>query len=365
MKKRTLVFGLLAVVLAFTSYADDGALRNKRILQLPTATPVSGDFIPFYDVSANDVRKFNASFMPASGGDITAGASGTAGTVNIFPGTASKGKVTLTTSDNSGNTTTSVNVAAQSGARTYTVPDAGASASFIMTQGAQTITGAKSFATSVLATGGVLDAGASGAAGTLSVYPTTAAKGKLTLTAADASGNTTSNVNLAAQSGARTYTIPDAGGSASFFMSNRLGARFKICGEGTTINNNSVAYGPSLTLTANTDNGLPCDINAAGDTTESNVDESLFTNNNFKVVGMVCRNEADANADISFTLHDDTAALSPSVTCTIADGDRDCVAAVSSEPATVAAGSKLAVIAASTSNIGDNNGFVCDVQVVF
>ena len=72
-------------------------------------------------------------------GAVTAGQSGTAGTLKAFAGTAAKGALTLTTSDNSGNTTTNVNAAAQGGARTYTIPDAGASADFMLsaqTQGA-------------------------------------------------------------------------------------------------------------------------------------------------------------------------------------------------------------------------------------
>jgi hypothetical protein len=66
---------------------------------------------------------------------LQAGQSGTAGTITLYPATASKGDTTLTMSNNSGNTTTNVNVAAQAGARTYTVPDAGASAAFLMSIG--------------------------------------------------------------------------------------------------------------------------------------------------------------------------------------------------------------------------------------
>ena len=73
------------------------------------------------------------------------GASGTAGVFQQFPGTASKGKTTFATTDNSGDTATDIVVAAQSGARTYTIPDAGASASVVMTQGTQTVAGVKTF----------------------------------------------------------------------------------------------------------------------------------------------------------------------------------------------------------------------------
>lgn len=70
------------------------------------------------------------------------GASGTAGKLRVFPTTALKGKLEVTVSDASTDTLTTVNVAAQAGARTYTVPDAGASASFVMTgSAAQVIAG--------------------------------------------------------------------------------------------------------------------------------------------------------------------------------------------------------------------------------
>lgn len=79
--------------------------------------------------------------------NLKAGASGTAGTVDVFPTTAAKGKTEFTAADNSGDTTTAIATAAQTGARTYTVPDAGGSASFVMTAGAQTVAGAKTFST--------------------------------------------------------------------------------------------------------------------------------------------------------------------------------------------------------------------------
>lgn len=70
--------------------------------------------------------------------NVDAGASGTAGSVDVFPATASKGKLAITAADSTGNTTTTIVNAEQAGARTYTIPDAGASASFLMTEGAQT-----------------------------------------------------------------------------------------------------------------------------------------------------------------------------------------------------------------------------------
>jgi hypothetical protein len=158
-------------------------------------------------------------------------ATGTAGTVTVFPGTTTTGSTTLTATANSGNTVTNINTAAQAGARTYTVPDAGGSASFLLTVSAGTtgqiltgVTGAApafsgtpSGLTSIEAT--TVTAGlATGTAGTIQVFPGTTTTGSTTLTATANSGNTTTNINTAAQAGARTLTVPDPGGNANFLM---------------------------------------------------------------------------------------------------------------------------------------------------
>ncbi len=66
--------------------------------------------------------------------NIDAGKSGQVGTVDLFPPTASKGKVQHKAADSAGNTTTTITNASQAAARTYTIPDAGASADFVMTR---------------------------------------------------------------------------------------------------------------------------------------------------------------------------------------------------------------------------------------
>jgi hypothetical protein len=64
--------------------------------------------------------------------NVDAGASGTAGSVDIFPATAARGKVSITAANSAGDTTTTIVNASQAGARTFTIPDPGASASFAM-----------------------------------------------------------------------------------------------------------------------------------------------------------------------------------------------------------------------------------------
>lgn len=79
-----------------------------------------------YDASENEITALS------SATELVAGASGTAGDILVYPTTASKGKTKLTASDNSGDTTTVINTAAQADARTYTIPDAGASGKFLL-----------------------------------------------------------------------------------------------------------------------------------------------------------------------------------------------------------------------------------------
>lgn len=120
---------------------------------------------------------------------LNVGASGTAGTINVFPTTAAKGKLVITAGDSAGDTLTSIVNASQAAARTYTIPDAGASASFVMTQGAQTLVGVKTFTNqpvlsagsssadnttyTVVAKGPLLKQGANGKVGTFVANGTT------------------------------------------------------------------------------------------------------------------------------------------------------------------------------------------------
>jgi len=76
--------------------------------------------------------------------NINAGASGTAGTLKVFPTTASKGDLKVVATANTGNTETTITNAAQAAARTYTVPDGGASANFVLSTGTSTATTATS-----------------------------------------------------------------------------------------------------------------------------------------------------------------------------------------------------------------------------
>lgn len=163
--------------------------------------------------------------------NLDAGASGVAGSVDIFPTTASKGKLTLTKSDNTNNDTTTINVAAHGQATTITVPDGGqAAASVVLTEGAQTLNGTKTIPALVTTN---LDAGASGTAGTVDVFPTTALKGKLSLTKSDNTNDDTTTINVAGQAAAQTLTVPDPLASADFILGSQAAVARTATVDGT------------------------------------------------------------------------------------------------------------------------------------
>ncbi len=82
--------------------------------------------------------------------NLDLGAPGQAGTLDVYPSTDNKGKLLLVAADSAGDTTTTITNASQAAARTYTIPDAGAStAAFVMDEGGTTKNVGTSAATSV------------------------------------------------------------------------------------------------------------------------------------------------------------------------------------------------------------------------
>lgn len=96
-----------------------------------------------------DVR---ASF---TGSSVDIGASGDAGLLDIYPATVGRGTFRLIAADNGvGDPIVTVTNASHTISRTYTIPDAGTNANFVLTEGTQTINGAKTFGSSLLAPNG-------------------------------------------------------------------------------------------------------------------------------------------------------------------------------------------------------------------
>lgn len=71
-----------------------------------------------------DSNKDAAAFRTVGVVNLDAGSSGVAGTVDVFPTTASKGKLAISCTDQTGDTTAALVMGAQAAARTYTIADA-------------------------------------------------------------------------------------------------------------------------------------------------------------------------------------------------------------------------------------------------
>jgi hypothetical protein len=76
---------------------------------------------------------------------LLAGSSGKAGTFAVYPSTALRGRIIFAAADNAGDYTLNITNASLAAARIYTIPDAGANADFVMTEGTKTIDGVTNF----------------------------------------------------------------------------------------------------------------------------------------------------------------------------------------------------------------------------
>jgi hypothetical protein len=135
------------------------AVTTVSVAEIVTLDGVTAGTVAASKAVVVDSNKDASAFRTVVVTNLDAGASGTAGTVDIFPTTASKGKIAIAATDSTGNTTTTITNAAQSATATMTIPDTNGAASFVMTAAAQTIGGAKTFSSAIVPTGGVAAAG--------------------------------------------------------------------------------------------------------------------------------------------------------------------------------------------------------------
>lgn len=138
-------------------------------------------------------------------------------------------------------------------------------------------------------------------------------------------------------------------------------AVISICGDGTTINNNTVYYGPSMVPVASGER--TCDITAAGNTTEATADAPAFENTAFQVISMDCLTADPGAAGVSFTLRNNAAATVPSVTCSVGNTKKGCTADIQTTTE-IAAGNPIAIAAASTGDQG-TTPFACQIHVAY
>lgn len=354
MFKNLLLTAFLIIFTVGAAIAGGNELAYFRLQELKTlaaGSVAANDIIPIFDDSAGKVRSIDATNLPFDG-NFDGVIGGTTPAAGSFTTLDASGATTLTTAALTGNLSLDDGVTASP---SITLQDATNETAVLL----KLDSGFATFTT-------VAADGLNILVGNLKVG--NAACG-VTQDGEDFCVEGTSEFDGAAQfDGAVTF------GSTWTFASTAVASApiinpgrdsFTICGEATTINNNTVFYGPDVgTLLPNAGNGQTCDINAVGNTTEATADAPAYTGLAFQALGMTCRNESDANADISFTLRTAAGATVPSVTCTISDGDRDCVADVQTTTA-IASAATVAVAAASTGDIADANGFVCTVSVAY
>lgn len=114
--------------------------QNYKIALYPTQAAADANSGATWTIDNYDIT--DAAYAVQN---LDVGSSGVAGTLDIFPPTATSGKIQIAAANSAADYTTTITNASQAGARTYTIPDAGASASFVMTEGAQTVNGVKTF----------------------------------------------------------------------------------------------------------------------------------------------------------------------------------------------------------------------------
>ena len=133
-----------------------------------------------------------------------------------------------------------------------------------------------------------------------------------------------------------------------------------ICGDAITVNNNTVYYGPSQTVAANS--GRACDIAAAGNVTEATADAPAFPATAFQVLSWYCL-QPDAGADLTYTLRSAAAALTPANAITVLDNALGGTSTTATTTA-IASGATLAIAVSSGVDVGTAQ-FACALNVAY
>ena len=123
--------GLTASCVGTTQIADDSVTAAKTDTATAGTVEASKIVVASGDKDCGDFRNLDCT-------NLDAGASGTAGSVDVFPATASKGKLTLSCTNQTGNTTVTVDANAMAAARTINIPDPGKNAYVVTSSSAMT-----------------------------------------------------------------------------------------------------------------------------------------------------------------------------------------------------------------------------------
>lgn len=147
--------------------------------------------------------------------------------------------------------------------------------------------------------------------------------------------------------------IPASSGTASILD------QVILCGQMNE--NGTVYFGPATAQFGGNDatnagiSSTACD--ALDNTTEATVDAPILAGLTFAPVGMWCQlaGTLGASETVSFTFHNDTAVVSPSLACSLATGETQCSTAVAGP--VLAANQPISIAAVMSSNNTDDDGW--------
>lgn len=329
---------LLAVCLALVptiANAGGNELAYKRVQELNTLTAASvasGDYIPVYDASAGKVTKVDAT--SAFGGAGSFSSLTASGTVTLDDGSGASPSLIL--QDGTDETATFSKVDA--GYLTLTT-DA--------SDGLNILTGSLKVGNG---TPGETINGEDLYVEGISEFDGTA----------NFDGAVDFDGNL--DFGTGTWTVNSVSVNTIALQKQGRGY-FEICGDATTVNNNTVYYGPSQAIVSSATVGqITCDTTAAGNTTEATADEPVLSNTAIYPLGMVCYND-DNTSGITYTLRSAAAAITPAIATTLADNVLSNAVSATATTA-IAAGATVAIAASSTGDIGTVH-FICRVEYAY
>lgn len=325
---KTLAVALLALVTSTAALADgyDLATKNTKLFNTYSGAAATGDKALIFDASDNKWETIELTDFPLPAGTFT-------GTLTLDDGSGASPSLVLTDETNESATFSKVDAGfltvttvAGDGVQVTTgnlkvgngTPGTAQDGEDAYVEGVLEVDGATKF------DGGVTTAGTLTTTGAISIDAVTVNKAPLT-----AQGRGT----------------------------------FSICGDATTVNNNTVYYGPSQVLTSSaTAASVVCDSTAVGNVTEATADAPALPATAFYPLGMVCY-QPDSGNTITYTLRSAAAGLTPAIQVSIAD---NVLAGSASATATtaVASGATVAIAVASSGDIG-TVPFRCDVTYAF
>ncbi len=196
--------GFSLASLTLTAVSNQLTLGSVSTITVNAPTPAASRTYTMPDVLAN------ANFIMSEGAQTLNGVKTFSATA-VFLAGFSLASLTLSAVSNqltlgAGNTIT-LTAPTPAASRTYTIPDVLANASFVMTEGSQSINGTKMFFNNITFDSNlILD--------NTSVIQFSKPTNQMTFT----TGGNTVTLNVAASAASRTYTIDDIGANASFVM---------------------------------------------------------------------------------------------------------------------------------------------------